>query len=44
MDVFDYEQRRNENVIRKAGELRKLLESSSTCDSVVNNVILEQAV
>jgi hypothetical protein len=43
MAISEYERRRNEHVLLRAKELRKLLESSKTSDVIVNNLILGHA-
>jgi hypothetical protein len=43
MAVSEYERRQNDNVLRKAEELRQLLESSRNVDNTVNRLILKQA-
>jgi hypothetical protein len=43
MEVSEYKRRRNENVARKAEELRLLLASSGGSESRVNEAILLQA-
>jgi hypothetical protein len=43
MEMYEYERLRNEHVLRKAQELRKILESSGTSDSVVNERIIAQS-
>jgi RNase H-fold protein (predicted Holliday junction resolvase) len=44
MDILDYERRRNQNVKQRAEDLQRMLESSTTSDSTLNNLILGQAL
>jgi hypothetical protein len=44
MAISEYKRWRNELVLRRGEELRALLESSPLTDTVVNNIILRQAV
>jgi hypothetical protein len=43
MEIPEYERRRNEHVLLRAEELRKLLEASSSSHTSVNDAILGQA-
>lgn len=43
MDISEYERRRNEHVQRRTQELQKLLESSGSSETAVNDLILAQS-
>jgi hypothetical protein len=43
MEISEYECQRNEHVLRRAEELRKILEVSGTSEAAVNTLILAQA-